>query len=451
MKISALRVLTTTFMLTPLWWVLGTGFFVFHIAALLAAVAAPQALRPRDAFQYLLLTLISLLGLSMMMSAASGAADLSRVVAALNNISILLNGYIFYSFLNHSFRTNTGALDNLFNALGKVGLFSVVIGVPCVYLLFFRGVDSLSFPTLFGIMTPPQDNLLGLYQKSWLIDVDWFAESSIPRLTILSTNATSSAALIAFASYFFLASLNRGRRALSYAFIFALLCTMAATLTRGAILGVVIGLAIYFVLSLRKNRKLIVAGSVLSAVIGLTFAAPVLEAINSARQASSDTRFAIYEMSLAVTLKEGPLIGLGVKPRLDQTAIPIGSHSTILSLLVRGGLIGAALSFTLFLVIPVVWSAKALLRALAAGHVGDPRGYSIAMIAAMPSFLVYCIFQDIDAYAPLSAFLFAYLAVISFIAKGPYFSIAATAQGEDRAKAAPSRQAFWQPQRNSGR
>jgi len=421
MKISALRVLSATFLLTPLWWVFGIGFFVFHAAALLAAVASPRALRPRNAFQILLLALISLLSISVILAAASGAADISRAIAALNNISILINGYIIYSFLNHSFREDRNNLDYFVNSVGKVGLLAVAIGIPCVYLLFFKGVSSLSFPTVFGLLTPPQDNLLGLYQKSLLIDVDWFAESSIPRLTILSTNATSSAALVAFAGYFYLASLRRTRRVLAWTFIFLLICTMIATLTRGAILGLAVGLLMYAVLSLRRNRKAIIGISTLVAAVGLIFAAPLVETVNSARQASSDTRFAIYELSLAVTLEEGPIIGLGVKPRTDQTAIPIGSHSTILSLLVRGGIIGASFAIILFIIIPLIWSGKALLKTVQYGHRADVRGYSIVMIAAMPSFIVYCLFQDIDAYAPLSAFLFAYLAAISFIASGNYF------------------------------
>ena len=421
MKFSALKVLAITYLLTPLWWVLGAGFVVFHAAAFLAAVAAPRSLRPRDSFQYVLLALIALLCISMMAAAASGAADLSRVVAALNNASILLNGYIIYSFLGHAFRARPQALDEMVAAMGKVGLIAVVIGIPCVYLLFFMGVNTLTFGTLFGVFVPPQENLLGFYQRLILIDVDWFAESSVPRLTILSTNATSSAALIAFSGYFFLALLKRNRRLLSAGFIVALVCVMAATLTRGAILGLLAGIAIYAVLSLRRNRKLIVGFSVLVTAFALTFAAPVFEAINSAREASSSTRFAVYEMSWDVTMKDGPLIGLGVKPRTDQLAIPIGSHSAFLSILVRGGLLGAAMSVVLFLMLPILWFFKALLRSLNKPRATDQRGYAIPVIAAVPSFLVYCILQDIDAYAPLSAFLFAYLAVLSFVAKGSYF------------------------------
>ncbi|WP_337245965.1 O-antigen ligase family protein [Luteimonas sp. gir] len=419
MRISKLNLPVYALLLTPLWWLLGFGFFIFHFAALYMALVKPACLRPRDAFQYTILILISVLILSLLLNSLSGDTDISRMLAATNNASILGIGYIVYGFFLEMFRQDERYLDVVARNVGKVSLVSIVLGTSLLYFVLSGRIAELSFPTLIGAVTPPTDNLIGLYQRVHIISTDWFDQNPTPRLTILSTNATSSAALIAICGFISLGWFHRGSRFIRLAFVFLLMCTVAATLTRGAFFGLLAGLGIFMSMALsNKSKTLLLPAIPLLLVAAVMFLPAAIERANSARESSSSTRFASYTASIDVTMQGNPLFGLGIKPRSDDNFIPIGSHSTVLSTLVRGGLIGSSLAVIAFIVMPLAWFVKIGRRLLSSRQAGSRlHWFSVIAIAGVPSFIAFCLLQDIDAYAPLSTFLFCFLAMLSYCAK----------------------------------
>lgn len=401
-------------MLTPLWWVLGAGFFIFHALAILLAFRYPARLRPNNFFQYGIVGLIFVLTVSLFYNSAAHQVDLVRIVAAANNVSILCVGYILFSYFQHEFTLQSGSEINVAKSVGAVSALSILVGSSVLYLVLVGRIETITFPTAFGLLTPRLDNLLGLYQIASVISIDWFAETSTPRLTIFSTNATSSAALIAISGFICLSLIAARFRLLAALFIAALLLTIAATLTRGALVGALAGTAMFAVLTMSSRMKIALSVFTPLAVAAFFYFAPAaFEKMNSAREASSNTRMTTYRASVEITLSNNPVIGIGVKPKDESLIIPIGSHSTVISTLVRGGLVGASLAIACFILYPATCCIRIIWRYVKEQVLDGSSKRQLAIACGTPSFLAYCLLQDIDAYAPLASFMFLYLALLS--------------------------------------
>jgi len=400
--------------LIPLWWVLGAGVAVFHLAALLIALRRPRCLVPASLFQVWLLGLIALLSFSLVVFLFKDATEMGRLVGAFNNISILGIGYCFFSFFRYGFARDSKQVVMLSKKLGWLSKCSFALGGVAVFCLVVMHASEVSFPTALGLITPKMDNLIGLYQRADLVAIDWFSESSVPRLTVLSANPTSSAALVALGWFIVLGAISAKSNWRALVGFFAISLIVAATLTRGAMAGIVLGLVLWLFLIAGPKLRFSTIPLVPLVIVGLlATASDGLDRANSAREASSETRLASYRMSYEVTMDESPVIGLGIKPRVDSLVIPLGSHSTVLSTLVRGGLLGLMLGLTTFFLLPVVWAAKIVWRVITRSTAySGLRPFAIAAAAGLPSYLVYALLQDIDAYAPLSALIFSYLAVL---------------------------------------
>lgn len=406
--------------LIPLWWVLGAGVVVFHLAALLVVLRRPRCLVPASLFQVWLLLLIALLSLSLVVFLFEDATEVNRLVGAFNNISILGVGYCFFSFFRHGFARDTQQVVVLSKKLGWLSKCSFALGGVAVFALVVMHASEVSFPTALGLITPKMDNLIGLYQRADLVAIDWFSESSVPRLTVLSANPTSSAALVAIGWFIVLGAISAKSNWRALLGFFAISLIVAATLTRGAMAGIALGLLLWLFLIAGPKLRFSIIPLVPLVIVGLlATASDGLDRANSAREASSETRLASYRMSYEVTMDQSPVIGLGIKPRVDNLVIPLGSHSTVLSTLVRGGLLGLMLGLTTFFLLPAIWAArivwKVITRSTAYGRL---RPFAIAVAAGLPSYLVYALLQDIDAYAPLSALIFSYLAVLHHFSSG---------------------------------
>lgn len=404
--------------LTPLWWLLGTGFFIFHVAALLMILSAPNAMRPRTAFQWAVAALCAVLGLSLSIAILKESDELGRAVAALNNISILIVGYVFFSFFSFNLARNSELAFAISRTGGRLALIAVAIALAALFGVFMGRFSELTFPTLLGLITPAMDNLIGLYQRADVIAVDWFSESSVPRLTVLSANPTSSAAFIALSCFIGLGVTAGKGRIRVLVLLGLVLVTTAATLTRGAVFGLLAGMTVWFILVMgAKARFALIPLFPLVLIAAFSTLPSAVEKANSAREASSNTRMASYKLSYDMTMDDAPIIGMGIKPRVDSLVIPVGSHSTILSALVRGGIIGATLAFFAFFLMPAAWAAQVAWKLIVApGRFGGRRLLAISVAAGLPSFLVFCLLQDVDAYAPLSVLLFTYLSVLSHFA-----------------------------------
>src|SRR5690606_36769914 len=83
--------------LIPRWWILGFGFFIFHLSSIYIAAILKRNILPRDSVQLGILALVAVLSVSLLHNSVVDDAGLSRIFGAFHNITVLLVGYFHYS------------------------------------------------------------------------------------------------------------------------------------------------------------------------------------------------------------------------------------------------------------------------------------------------------------------------------------------------------------------
>lgn len=402
--------------LIPLWWILGFGFFIFHLSSIYIAAILKRNILPRDSVQLGILALVAVLSVSLLYNSVVDDAGLSRIFGAFHNITVLLVGYCHYSYVRYLLNRNEAWALKTSKQFFMVSLAAIVIAGPLAVLVFTGSGTSLGMPTLLGAVTPPADNLLGMYQQADLVARDWFNGGDSPRLMALSTNATASAALLAVSGFMGVGYVLWKRPSAYWIFLGLTLFVVAATLTRAATLSAAAGVTV-IMLARTKSRyyPIFLAAAPLALIAAIYFVPEFVGRVNDMREGSSNARFLAYEYAYRVTMERNPLIGVGVKPRIDELAIPVGSHSTVFSSLVRGGVVGALIAIFTFLVVPFV-SGLRIVKALANNRAifGEGLPYAVAALGGVPSILAYCVLQDLDVYAPVTAAFFIYLASLKY-------------------------------------
>lgn len=402
--------------LIPLWWILGFGFFIFHLSSIYIAAILKRNILPRDSVQLGILALVAVLSVSLLYNSVVDDAGLSRIFGAFHNITVLLVGYFHYSYLRYLLVRDEAWALQVSKQFSRVSLAAIVIAGPLAVLVFTGSASSLGVPTLLGAVTPPAENLLGLYQKADLIARNWFDGSDAPRLMALSTNATASAALIAVSGFMGAGYILSRRPSGFWVFLGLTLFVVAATLTRATTLTTIAGVAVIMLARTRSRYyPIFLAAAPLVLIAAIYFIPEFLGRVNEMREGSSNARFLAYEYAYQLTMEQNPLIGVGVKPRIDELAIPVGSHSTIFSALVRGGVLGALIAILTFFAIPFI-SGLRIIRALVGNRAifGEGLPYAVAALGGVPSVLAYCVLQDLDVYAPITAAFFMYLASLKY-------------------------------------
>ena len=79
-----------------------------------------------------------------------------------------------------------------------------------------------------------------------------------------------------------------------------------------------------------------------------------IDSLLGVRTTSSNVRFLSYQYAVDFLLNQKPFFGFGARTESYLSDISIGSHSTIIGLLYKGGLI-SMLFFSIFLIYKVLW------------------------------------------------------------------------------------------------
>jgi hypothetical protein len=117
------------------------------------------------------------------------------------------------------------------------------------------------------------------------------------------------------------------------------------------------------------------------------------------REGSTNTRIVNYKNAIEQVMVKNPILGIGVKPKTDELSIPLGSHSTVISLFIKGG--GVAFIFTMlvFFFVPMINGIR-VLKKIASLQEKDKNFYKrlfVHIYAAQLSITIWLIFEDIDA------------------------------------------------------
>ncbi|HEX9565842.1 MAG TPA: O-antigen ligase family protein [Gemmatimonadaceae bacterium] len=399
----------------PLAWALGLGG-VYPLAVSLVAlyaevVGARRPLRVPAECLWLGLFLFAYGG-ALIHAIVAGGFGAQRYMASMYNWTVWVAGGTAFVLVWNGRHDHAG-LRGLLEAVRFLGLLAAGVTVvlaalwvagarevhltaPVAYLV--PGGLRLSSPPLVQSMLHPP-----------LLVRDWLLAIPIPRVAVLHPypNALALSAVFALASHLFIARQAAGRlRVRDGAVAILLLIPIVLTWQRTVFIALAAGAAAYLTIWLRPSllRVVGIGAGLLIAVL----AAPVLreaavaaaEFVQAARAGSTSARLEAYRDAASV-FHEQPLIGLGVKPREEDRALSVGSHSTYLGTLMKSGLLGAAM-LALFLSTAVALALRALFR--------DPHHAVIGVSVGV--LLIWLAVEDLDAAALVALEAFVMLGVL---------------------------------------
>jgi hypothetical protein len=399
----------------PLWWLLGFDFFIYHFLALIILSFRPRVVQIRDHFQLVFLLLILVLLASLIANALLGGDEFIRVVASTNNLSILALGYVIYGYV----RTMESASKTLHSGvLGKAGArvtyaYVLVAGALLIWMIF-RGSFELRLPTLFGLLAPTLPGLLGEYQQVWLLRYEWFAGFQVPRLFIFAPFATASGLLVLLAGILAFPFVYARSRIEAFALLLLVGVAVVMTLTRASMGAYLLATMVIIGALLRRKWRSLLAYTLpvtvpLLAMLVVLVSGPIMEL----REGSTQTRLHHYALSVNHVLQSSPVYGVGVKPYTEDEYIPLGSHSSVLSVFVRGGFIGLVLFLIAFVVVPILWVLRICLAVVRNPWLSaSDRSAAGAAIAGYVACFIYMMVGDIDAYPVVTVLVFSAIAFL---------------------------------------
>ncbi len=343
-----------------LWWILGFNLFIYHAAAFLFFCQLMQRLGQKNSGLYvpstavLLFFVAAIYGVSIAIH--SPASQTSRIVAALYNLSFWLMGALLVVVFSNAFRM--ASMEDVFSAFRSLG-FQIAVLTLIVFVFWLKRTDQLELQTpLFGL-----SKFLGgtnLVKDSLIIrplTFDWFASSARPRLNILAPYPTASAGLIMLALFFLFTEgiLKKGTQSpLWLTLMGANLLALGMTLSRMSMLALSASLLFVWFVG-RKNLFIWVVAAVSLFLVLFPWLSQFTEWIMGLRGGSTSTRMDLYRYTIDQLNGSDWILGVGMKPREDIFSIPIGSHSTYVSLLYKSGIVGLGVFIVFQLVLFLRW------------------------------------------------------------------------------------------------
>jgi len=402
--------------LCPAWWLLGIDWLIYPVALCGLALALPEVRRqPLDRWQWLLALLVLWLGFCLALAVLRDSVPLVRGLASAHNIILLVTGL---------------AVVRIVAAMGATGLppawprrlagLGVIVAVASLALTLALPPPAagVQIPTLFGALTAGDlPGLLGEAQVAEILDPYSFPALPLGRPVLLGMTTMAATLIIPLLAAAALAhglSVRDGASAhdrriiglLAALFIAAALVSMS----RSVYLGLGAGLVAWLLTSGVRWRQLAGGGLI---VAGLAVLWLLGEGLG--RAGSTELRLWVYTASFAALDASGYLTGAGFRPEgLTEPNIPVGSHSTPLSLLVRGGLPALAIGGLLFWALPwwhLLRITRRLHRAPAQAHAPNAEARLLLLYGVLGMISVWLLFADIDAYALVTVLVFIVLAL----------------------------------------
>lgn len=349
-----------TFLLTPIWWVLGLNIYIYQFIVflsfpnlLLAASQKGYVLKIPLSIKWFFLFLVLYLS-SILLNYSE--QDTQRVFASFNNFSLFLMGLgLMVIFFNCHTK---GGIINLLKISKNLTIISGSIAIFFI-TIYFYGQKRFEFCSFTGKMFPSLLEYPFFYNLLLIKGAvpDWPLKN-ILRIGIYSlVNTATGGFMLAILpmtiAYYKLKSTNTIiKKGICIIVLFIGMVPLIASFSRMAIFSLI--LASFFVFLIGKNRKLIY---ILIVIVVLFFAFQYLYDaliwLLHFRETSTNIRTEIYKESIKFVFEINPILGIGVKPREHFTMRALGSHSTYVGLLVVSGIFGLvafiAFQFSIFI------------------------------------------------------------------------------------------------------
>lgn len=384
----------------PLIWLSGLTPVAYQFSSVWYGLRSGRSLRTLNVAEICLVGLISAYLLSIV-SAVYRGEEIIRAIAALYNLSIWVMGL----FIVFAYRK----IDPV--ALRQSARFLLVLVLVLSWAAVLVPGIANSYPTLLSQFLNVNALPVNFRNNTTLtiFGSDWSTFGRGFRLSILAPYPTAYAMLV-FLLTCLAWPINKERGRTMFLFVIVPLSLYAVfamgtsrAVTGAFVLYLLLRAGFYFVALFKKSQRSIVAYALaltlaLGVIAASAYVTALWEGINQSRAGSSELRFRVYELSIKSVLDQHPLLGFGVKHREDNiTVIPIGSHSTFISIFYKSGLLGfiALLGFV----------ANYVFQALRLMFATRTSAENRSLAAGVVSFIPVLAFDDIDAL-PLNAFIY---------------------------------------------
>lgn len=308
--------------------------------------------------------LVAVLTGSLLMAVAAGI-EASRALSSLYSIVVVTSGYLLVRGLwSHVAAAAPRDRHPTAAALITIGTMAETILLICGVSLagglsfyLMTGHAALALPTLlYPFDSPTSPEVLRYMASTRIYRADWALGSfAIPRFIYFARWDTAGAIIVGLAATLAgvkqVLTMHRFRLWLYEGLSFVLILS---TLSRTVIVAHAVMSAFVFVGFARK--KLVAVSILLILFVLLAYLVSFnLDLLLSFRQYSNEDRLDLYRAALDIIAAQEPLLGSGVKPKdVSQFEYAIGSHSMILSFVVRGGVVAGILGIIAFWIIPTV-------------------------------------------------------------------------------------------------
>lgn len=410
--VTPVNLVLVLFCLAPLWWVIGIDFIVYPAAIFFCLIFFKP--KPLDIYEKTLLALIATYWLSLLLALLNDAES-GRAIAALYNLSLLGMGLLIHNWMRIYFiHMHSTSIERV-----MMWLFSFSVMLTMIVFIYHEstGIIPLQFPSLMGILTPPTEGLAGRAQILNFLIYNWYGINHYgPRYYLLAPYvAAAPLAYVVFAVFTLLGAAKKNYLGK----VFIVLCLFTLVLlsaTRSVLLGIGVGTLLSGLFLLPWRAKILFTVCAVS-ILGLGFV--LLEnpasIVSDYRVSSNELRLLSYAQGFHQVMENNPLFGLGIKPMDQELAgIPTGSHSTFISALTKGGLVGLLLCMSAFYWIPAHAWLKTLLcfkRFPQTLHAERERAFYLLFLQCV--LWVWMFTEDVDAPALAAACLFTAQAAIS--------------------------------------
>ena len=397
-----MNLILITILLIPLWWLLGVDIIIYPIISVILFLKVNR----KSNIATLLFVLSTYLIVNCIIRLAWGADSFRTLASAYNAILLLCGAMTLTSsqyYFEKAFVSGKGTLTRFSNfnkSVFYVMVFTVILTISYCYI---KNTFELSMPTIFGLLTPDMGkNLIGSAQNANFIGTDWATGDISPRSTAFAPYPNASVFILVMLGLFSQLKYENLKNINSAIITTAIFICFFAFASRTALIGFILGTSVSMFLFRSAVSKIFIVFCVISVIIlGSLYLSDITNILTNYRADSSSLRFLNYEAAIKIVFKENLLFGLGIKPMDDLiAAIPLGAHSTFVSIFTKGGLIALIPTLSVFVILPF-----SLFYQLFSLHKHNPEvrelfGSKIYQLCRIQIFMwTWMCFEDIDAVA----------------------------------------------------
>lgn len=348
------NILSFSLMLIPLWWILGIKFFIFQVTSLYFLISNFNKDYKLDIDIKRIMIFICLYIISTIIAIINNPLDVTGVdrLTPLYLISYWIMGIFIILGFQYKDQIEDKFLLNIFKATYILGIFSIILLILGIITWHIRGPYLIENNGLFFNILP--NNIkFGIFDKLTKLDymyIDWINGIKTYRYNGFYVYPVAAAMGTVYILIYSLVYLNcnkellKSKKKIYYIIYFIMLGSIVYfAKSRMVIIGSIISIIItsfIYIINKDNYKKVLIYTTLLIfilSIISINFG--LIEKVLEMRASSNSDRLFVYEKAINTFLKH-PIFGVGVRYFIEESIIPVGSHSTYIGALMRSGIIG---------------------------------------------------------------------------------------------------------------